>query len=131
MKPVLVEDPAVVRMGQLHDTTPAQIALSWGIQRGSTVVIPKSENPERMRQQCLQAEDLRLSAIRYLSRVSSLEALSAAAAVSDEARPRPGELGVLNSCRLFVCSRCSDSAVPQPLPREGGVEQCRAGGINV
>ncbi len=39
----------MLRIAHVHETTPAQVALGWGIQRG-TVVIPKSENPERMRQ---------------------------------------------------------------------------------
>ena len=38
-----------MRIAQEHDTTPGQVALSWGVQRG-TVVIPKSENPERIKQ---------------------------------------------------------------------------------
>ncbi|KAI1787821.1 Aldo/keto reductase [Ganoderma leucocontextum] len=48
-KPVFLEDPDVIRIAQAHNTTAAQVALSWGIQRG-TVVIPKSENPKRMMQ---------------------------------------------------------------------------------
>ncbi|PIL30988.1 hypothetical protein GSI_05681 [Ganoderma sinense ZZ0214-1] len=48
-KPVFLEDADVLKIAQIHGTTPAQVTLSWGIQRG-TVVIPKSENPKRMRQ---------------------------------------------------------------------------------
>ncbi|EJF55737.1 Aldo/keto reductase [Dichomitus squalens LYAD-421 SS1] len=48
-KPVFLEDPDIVRIAQAHNSTPGQVALSWGVQRG-TVVIPKSENPERIKQ---------------------------------------------------------------------------------
>ncbi|KAI0686536.1 Aldo/keto reductase [Earliella scabrosa] len=48
-KPIFLNDPDVMRIAQEHDTTPGQVALSWGVQRG-TVVIPKSENPERIKQ---------------------------------------------------------------------------------
>ncbi|OBZ69929.1 Glycerol 2-dehydrogenase (NADP(+)) [Grifola frondosa] len=47
-KPVFMTDPDVVRIAAQHGATPAQVALSWGVQRG-TAVIPKSESPERMR----------------------------------------------------------------------------------
>ncbi|TFK81028.1 Aldo/keto reductase [Polyporus arcularius HHB13444] len=48
-KPVFLTDDDVVRIAKAHDATPGQVALSWGVQRG-TVVIPKSENPERIKQ---------------------------------------------------------------------------------
>ena len=48
-KPVFLNDEEVIRIAQEHNTTPGQVALSWGVQRG-TVVIPKSENPERIKQ---------------------------------------------------------------------------------
>ena len=41
-----------------HGITPAQVLLAWGLTRG-TVVIPKSTNPERIRQN-LAAADLKL-----------------------------------------------------------------------
>ena len=37
----------VIKIADAHSATPGQVALSWGVQRG-TVVIPKSENAERM-----------------------------------------------------------------------------------
>lgn len=39
----------VIKIADAHSATPGQVALSWGVQRG-TVVIPKSENPERIKQ---------------------------------------------------------------------------------
>lgn len=48
-KPVFLDDPDVVSIAQRHNATPGQVALSWGVQRG-TSVIPKSENPERIKQ---------------------------------------------------------------------------------
>ncbi|KAH9846795.1 Aldo/keto reductase [Lenzites betulinus] len=48
-KPVFLDDPDVVSIAQSHNATPGQVALSWGVQRG-TSVIPKSENPERIKQ---------------------------------------------------------------------------------
>ena len=48
-KPVFLNAPDVVRIAESHGTTPGQVGLSWGVKRG-TVVIPKSENPERIRQ---------------------------------------------------------------------------------
>ncbi len=46
---MFLNDANVIRIAQERNTTPGQVALSWGVQRG-TVVIPKSENPERMKQ---------------------------------------------------------------------------------
>ncbi|KAI0687942.1 Aldo/keto reductase [Cerioporus squamosus] len=48
-KPVFLTDEDVVRISKAHNATPGQVALSWGVQRG-TIVIPKSENPERIKQ---------------------------------------------------------------------------------
>ena len=48
-KPVFLQDPDIVRIVQERNSTPGQVVLSWGVQRG-TVVIPKSENPERLKQ---------------------------------------------------------------------------------
>lgn len=39
----------VIDAGQAHGKTPAQILLRWGLQRG-TSIIPKSSNPQRMRE---------------------------------------------------------------------------------
>jgi alcohol dehydrogenase (NADP+) len=47
--PVLLEDPAITEIAERRGFTPAQILISWAIQRG-TAVIPKSVNPERIKQ---------------------------------------------------------------------------------
>ena len=48
-KPVFLTGEDVIKIADAHSATPGQVALSWGVQRG-TVVIPKSENPERIKQ---------------------------------------------------------------------------------
>lgn len=44
-----MENPAVIAIAQRLDRSPAQILLRWLIERG-IVAIPKSTNPERLRQ---------------------------------------------------------------------------------
>lgn len=44
----LLEDSIIRGIAQRRDITPAHVLLSWGIQR-STIVIPKSENEQRMK----------------------------------------------------------------------------------
>mmetsp|Transcript_41091 Transcript_41091/g.116207 ORF Transcript_41091/g.116207 Transcript_41091/m.116207 type:complete len:100 (+) Transcript_41091:3-302(+) len=44
-----LEEPAVKAIAEAHGRTPAQVVLRWAVQRG-TAVVPKSANPERMRQ---------------------------------------------------------------------------------
>lgn len=44
----LLTDADLVRVAEKHGATAAQVALSWGVQSG-IVVVPKSENEERMR----------------------------------------------------------------------------------
>ncbi|EMD33053.1 hypothetical protein CERSUDRAFT_118128 [Gelatoporia subvermispora B] len=46
---VLLTDPDSKRIAEQHGVTSAQVMISWGIQRG-TIIIPKSEKPERMMQ---------------------------------------------------------------------------------
>jgi alcohol dehydrogenase (NADP+) len=48
-EPILLEDPIIVAIAQKHSISPAQLLISWAIHR-ETVVIPKSVNPERIRQ---------------------------------------------------------------------------------
>ena len=48
-EPVLLEDPVITAIAKQHDATPAQLLISWAIHR-ETVVIPKSVNPERIKQ---------------------------------------------------------------------------------
>ena len=47
--PTLLDNPVVQRVAAKHEATPAQVLLAWGLNR-QTVVIPKSVNPERLRQ---------------------------------------------------------------------------------
>ncbi|NNU27432.1 aldo/keto reductase [Isoptericola sediminis] len=54
-----LEDPAIARIAQEHDATPAQVVLAWHLARG-VVVIPKSVTPSRIASN-LQAVDLTLS----------------------------------------------------------------------
>lgn len=46
-KTFFAEQPLIRDLAEKYETTPAQIILSWGVQRG-TVVVPKSENESRM-----------------------------------------------------------------------------------
>lgn len=39
--------PVVRNIGMLHDKTPAQVVLRWGVQRG-TAIVPKTANPARL-----------------------------------------------------------------------------------
>ena len=48
-EPVLLADPIIGQIAAEHRATPAQVLLQWGIGRG-TVVIPKSVNPNRIRE---------------------------------------------------------------------------------
>ncbi|MGI8751027.1 MAG: aldo/keto reductase [Acidimicrobiales bacterium] len=45
----LLDDDVVVEMAKAHDRSPAQVVLRWHIQLGN-VVIPKSVNPDRIRE---------------------------------------------------------------------------------
>lgn len=59
-EPTLLDNPVIQRVATKHGAAPAQVLLAWGLGR-STVVIPKSTHPERMRQN-LAAGQLRLDA---------------------------------------------------------------------
>ncbi|WP_458777527.1 aldo/keto reductase [Desulforhopalus sp. 52FAK] len=48
-EPVLMVDPIITALAKKYSATPAQILISWSIMR-DTVVIPKSSNPERLKQ---------------------------------------------------------------------------------
>jgi alcohol dehydrogenase (NADP+) len=54
-EPTLLDNPVVQRVAAKHDATPAQVLLAWGLSR-QTVVIPKSVNPDRLRQNLAAAE---------------------------------------------------------------------------
>ncbi len=58
-EPVLLEDPALQTLAERHDASPAQILLAWALHRG-TAVIPKSVNPQRLRQN-FEAQSLTLT----------------------------------------------------------------------
>lgn len=69
-EPVLMEDPIIKTIAERHATTPALVLLSWIIQRGASV-IPKSINPERMKQN-LTAVELELTQ-KDLDEISQLD----------------------------------------------------------
>ena len=48
-EPVLMEEETIREIAQANNVTPAQVLISWAIHR-NTSVIPKSVNPERLRQ---------------------------------------------------------------------------------
>jgi alcohol dehydrogenase (NADP+) len=54
-EPVLLADPAIVSIAERRGISPAQVLIAWAIGRG-TAVIPKSVNPERIRQNLAAAE---------------------------------------------------------------------------
>jgi len=58
-EPSLLENPTIVEIAKTHGYSPAQVLIRWAIQRG-TSVIPKSVNPERIKQN-LEAATLKLS----------------------------------------------------------------------
>ena len=45
--PTFFESSVIKEIADKHHATPAQVVLSWGVQRG-TIVIPKSENEQRL-----------------------------------------------------------------------------------
>ncbi len=54
-EPVLLEDPKITAIAERHSATPAQVLISWAIHR-QTVVIPKSSNPARLKENLKAAE---------------------------------------------------------------------------
>ena len=54
-EPILLEDPTINSIAQKHGISPAQVLIRWAMERG-TAVIPKSVNPERIRQNLAAAE---------------------------------------------------------------------------
>ncbi len=68
--PILLDDPIIASIAKLHESTPAQVALAWGMERG-TSVIPKSTKPNRIREN-FEALNLRLSE-KELKQIEGLE----------------------------------------------------------
>ncbi|MBU0944889.1 MAG: aldo/keto reductase [Proteobacteria bacterium] len=58
-EPVLLDEPVIRTIAERCGATPAQVLISWAMQRG-TGVIPKSVNPERMKEN-LGATEVSLS----------------------------------------------------------------------
>ena len=54
-EPVLLENATIASIAKDHGATPAQVLISWAIHRG-TAVIPKSVNPDRIKQNLAAAE---------------------------------------------------------------------------
>lgn len=48
-QPILLQEPAVIKIAGAHKKSPAQVLIRWGIQR-NTIVIPKSITPERIKE---------------------------------------------------------------------------------
>ncbi|HEY0694546.1 MAG TPA: aldo/keto reductase [Kribbella sp.] len=76
----LLKHPAVVKAAEAHSKTPAQVVLRWHVQQG-IVPIPKSANPERLRQN-LEVFDFALTD-EELASLSSLNGSGSAPADSD------------------------------------------------
>ncbi|MDR2551198.1 MAG: aldo/keto reductase [Desulfobulbus sp.] len=70
-EPTLLDNPVILQVAARHGITPAQVLLAWGLAR-QTVVIPKSVDPERLRQNLAAAEarldDRDMAAIAALER---------------------------------------------------------------
>jgi alcohol dehydrogenase (NADP+) len=70
-EPSLLADPVITAIADRHDATPAQVLIAWGIRRG-TSVIPKSANPDRLRENIAATElvldDADMEAIQALDR---------------------------------------------------------------
>ena len=45
----LLKDETILSVAAKNKCSPAQVLLSWGVQRG-TIVIPKSSNPDRIKE---------------------------------------------------------------------------------
>lgn len=54
-EPVPLQDPMVLAVADKHNVTAGQVLIAWALER-STSVIPKSSNPERLRQNFEAAE---------------------------------------------------------------------------
>lgn len=89
----LVNDPTLTAIAADHDKTVPQVILHWLIQRG-IIVIPKSLNPERMRQN-IDVFDFELSE-NEMARIATLD--TGATAVFDHRDP--ASVTMLGNTRL-------------------------------
>ncbi len=48
-EPILLKDPTIISIAAQHNITPAQVLISWAIQR-QTAVLPKSVNSDRLKE---------------------------------------------------------------------------------
>lgn len=69
-EPTLLDNPVIVDLARKHRATAAQILIAWALARG-TVVIPKSVNPERLRDN-FRAQELHLDR-EDMERMAALE----------------------------------------------------------
>ena len=69
-EPKLFQQPIILAIAQEKNIAPAQVMLAWAVNRG-TSVIPKSVNPERLKQN-LESADIELSA-QEMEQMSSLD----------------------------------------------------------
>lgn len=58
-EPLLLEDPTIIKIAKDKGVSPAQVLIAWSLNR-DIAVIPKSVNPERIRQN-YEAADIKLS----------------------------------------------------------------------
>ncbi len=70
-EPLLLHNPTINKIAEKHESSPAQILISWALSR-NTVVIPKSVTPERLKQN-FDAEKIILDS-NDMQDISNLEA---------------------------------------------------------
>lgn len=70
-EPSLLENEVIGEIAEKHSATPAQVLIAWAVAR-DTIVIPKSTNPERIRQnlesESIELDDADMQRIRSLDR---------------------------------------------------------------
>ncbi len=68
-EPDLMTDPVIVEIAKSLDVSPVQILLAWAVGRG-TAVIPKSVNPERLKQNLQTIEiELNMDALEKVNKL--------------------------------------------------------------
>lgn len=68
--PSLLNDPAILKVSQELDLTPAQVLLSWALTRG-TIVIPKTANLGRLEENLALVSNLPNDAMKMIDLVST------------------------------------------------------------